>query len=195
MEEFRAFLLMGFHHIADLRAYDHLLYVVTLCAAYRIEDWKKVLLLVTAFTAGHSLTLALTALDVLYAPADLVELLIPVTILLTSLNNVLRRRLEGGLFSKGPAVNYLLALFFGLIHGMGFANFFRALLGESSNVLKPLFAFNIGVEVGQALIVLAFFLLLFVLSRMFRFLHRDWNLYVSGAGGGVALILILQGML
>ncbi len=195
MEEFSAFLKMGFHHIAAPHAYDHLLFVVTLCAAYRLEEWKKVLLLVTAFTVGHSLTLVLTALNVLRAPAEVVELLIPVTILLTSLNNVIRNRPEGGLFSRPLALNYLLALGFGLIHGMGFANFFRALLGETGNVLHPLFAFNVGVEAGQAAIVLIFFLLLYLLNRLFHFVHRDWNLYVSGAGGGVALSLIVQSWL
>lgn len=193
MEEFQAFVQMGILHIADPAAYDHLLFIVTLCAAYRLEEWKKVLLLVTAFTVGHSLTLALTAFNVLRAPSDLIELLIPVTILLASLNNVIAKRPEGGLFSKRLSLNYALALGFGLIHGMGFANFFRALMGgEGSSIVKPLFAFNVGVELGQIAIVLAFFLLLFVLSRAFSFLHRDWNLYVSGAGGGVALVLIMQ---
>lgn len=195
MEEFQAFVQMGIRHIADPAAYDHLLFIVTLCAAYRLEEWKKVLLLVTAFTVGHSLTLALTAFDVLRPPSELIELLIPVTILLTSLNNVIAKRPEGGLFSKRLSLNYALALGFGLIHGMGFANFFRALMGGDSSIVKPLFAFNVGVELGQIAIVLAFFLLLFVLSRLFSFLHRDWNLYVSGAGGGVALVLILQGLI
>ncbi len=192
MQEFQAFLKMGFQHIADPQAYDHLMFIVTLCAAYRLEEWKKVVVLVTAFTIGHSLTLALAALGIFRAPADLIELLIPVTILLTSLNNVIRKRPGGGLFSKALRINYGLALFFGLIHGMGFANFFQALMGESGSIVNPLFAFNIGVELGQIAIVLGFFLLLFIAGRFFKLLHREWNLYISGAGGGVALALILQ---
>jgi hypothetical protein len=194
MSEFNVFLQLGFRHIADVKAYDHLLFVVTLCAVYRLAEWKRILVLVTAFTFGHSLTLALSALEIFRLPAGLVEFLIPVTILLTGLHNVWSKKMEGGTFSRAVSLNYLLALLFGLIHGMGFANYFRALMGEADGVVSMLFPFNIGIELGQLLIVGVFFGLLFLLTRFFTFSHRDWNLFVSGAGSGGALILILQAM-
>ena len=195
MSEFLTFLQLGFHHIADLSAFDHLLFIITLCAVYQLAEWKKILILITAFTIGHSLTLVLSGFHILRVPADLVEFLIPVTILLTALHNVMAKKTEGGILSKGVSINYLLALFFGLIHGMGFANFFRSLMGDLGNIAWPLFSFNVGIELGQVVIVLLFFGILFGLRRLFAFKHRDWNLFISGAGAGGAVILILQGVL
>lgn len=190
MSEFQAFLQLGFRHIADWQAFDHLLFIVTLCAVYRPQDWKRLLILVTAFTIGHSLTLALTALDVIRVPTDLVELLIPITILLTALHNVASKSQPAN--GKAISINYGLALGFGLIHGMGFANYFRSLFGEAGSIVQPLFAFNVGLELGQLLIVAVFFGLYLLLSQMFKMNHRAWNVFVSGAGFGVAMVLILE---
>jgi hypothetical protein len=192
MSEFLTFLQLGFEHIADLSAFDHMLFVITLCAVYRAEEWKKILILVTAFTIGHSLTLVLAGFNILRVPSDLVEMLIPLTILATALHNVWVKKAEGKTFSKTVRVNYLLALLFGLIHGMGFANFFRSLMGEEGGIAWPLFSFNVGIELGQLMIVALFFTLLFVLSKMVKIEHREWNLFISGAGAGGAIILILQ---
>lgn len=192
MSEFFSFAKLGFHHIADPKAFDHMLFVVTLCAMYRWTDWRKLLVLITAFTIGHSLTLVLAGLHILQVPSDLVEFLIPVTIVLTSLHNVAVGKQEVGTFSRSVSTNYLLALFFGLIHGMGFANYFGALMGEEGSIVLPLFAFNVGIELGQLMIVGVFFGLYFLLALWLKLQHRDWNLYVSGLGGGGALVLILQ---
>ncbi len=192
MSEFLSFAKLGFHHIADPKAFDHLLFVVTLCAVYHWLEWRKLLVLITAFTIGHSFTLVLSGFKILNVPASLVEFLIPVTIVLTSLHNVTVKKADGGTFSKAVSTNYLLALFFGLIHGMGFANFFRALMGEEGSIVKPLFAFNVGIELGQLMVVGVFFGLYFLLAQWLKIQHRDWNLYVSGLGGGGALVLILQ---
>ncbi|HFA48985.1 MAG TPA: HupE/UreJ family protein [Bacteroidetes bacterium] len=195
MSEFSAFLQLGFDHISDLQAYDHLLFIITLCAVYQLKEWKKILILVTAFTIGHSTTLALSALDIIRVPTDLVELLIPITILLTSLHNVWAGEKKVFFIFKNISANYFLALFFGTIHGMGFANYFRNLFGGMGNIIKPLFAFNLGIEAGQLMIVLLFFSFYFLLSKMFKIKHREWTLYISGAGAGVALILILDNLL
>ncbi|MCC6725709.1 MAG: HupE/UreJ family protein [Saprospiraceae bacterium] len=176
MSEFLSFAKLGFHHIADPKAFDHMLFVVTLCAVYRWTDWRKLLVLITAFTIGHSLTLVLAGLRILQVPSDLVEFLIPVTIVLTSLHNIaVSKATEGGTFSRSVSTNYLLALFFGLIHGMGFANYFSALMGEAGNIVLPLFAFNVGIEVGQLAIVGVFFGLYFCFAKWLKIAHRDWN--------------------
>lgn len=195
-EEFTTYLNLGFRHIADPQACDHLLFVATLCAAYPLKAWRQILTLITAFTVGHSLTLALAALDVVQVPAQLIETLIPVTILLTSLYNVAGPKPDAGnrAFSANMLPRYLLALGFGLIHGLGFSNFFRALMGEAGQVVWPLFSFNVGIEVGQVLIVAVLLLLLAALTRYRGVAHRDWNLFVSGMGAGGAL-LILAGLL
>lgn len=199
MSEFLSFLQLGFHHIADPKAFDHMLFVVTLCAVYRWTEWRKLLVLITAFTIGHSLTLVLAGFHLLNIPKDLVEFLIPVTIVLTGLHNVASKKHSSagtiGTFSRSVSTNYLLALFFGLIHGMGFANYFGALMGEEGNIVLPLFAFNIGIELGQLMIVGVFFGVYFLLAQWLKIQHRDWNLFVSGLGSGGALVLILQNLL
>ena len=192
MNEFFTFADLGFHHIVDPKAFDHLLFIVTLCAAYRWDEWRKMLILITAFTIGHSLTLVLSGLNWLRVPSDWVELLIPVTIVLTSLYNVASRRTVEGIFARSVSLNYAMALFFGLIHGMGFANFFRALMGEDGGIVWPLFSFNVGIEIGQIAIVAVFFSLYYGLAQWLKMPHRDWNFYVSGLGGGGALVLIMQ---
>ncbi|MDX1410265.1 MAG: HupE/UreJ family protein, partial [Saprospiraceae bacterium] len=141
-------------------------------------------------------TLAMAALDIIRIDPDVVELLIPVTILLTSIYNITQKDKEDHpVFSKAVSANYLLALCFGFIHGMGFSNYFRALLGELESIVLPLFAFNVGLELGQILIVVCFFGTYWFLSRFFTIRQRDWNLFISGAGAGVSAIMILEKVL
>ena len=124
MGSFGFYVELGFKHITDFAGYDHMLFLVALCAIYRIQQWKSILVLVTAFTIGHCITLVLSSLDIFTIPSRIIEFLIPVTIFLTAINNIIgSNRLEGRLRMQK---NYLMALFFGLIHGMGFSNYFKA---------------------------------------------------------------------
>lgn len=118
-----------------------------------------------------------------------------VTVLLTAIHNVISKRQGTGTFSRKVSFNYFIALFFGLIHGMGFSNYFRALMMEANEVVGPLFSFNLGLEIGQILIVCIFFAFLFVLTRFVRIAPREWNLFISGAGAGVSLILIMDNLI
>ncbi|MCB0687513.1 MAG: HupE/UreJ family protein [Saprospiraceae bacterium] len=192
MDQFMVYLKLGFEHIADFAGYDHMLFVITLCAFYSWRSWKKILVLVTAFTIGHSITLALSAFNIINIPQQLVETAIPITIFLTAIHNVVTKPDTGTkvIFHS----NYFLALFFGFIHGMGFSNFFRALTGGES-VVRELFAFNVGLEIGQIMIVSIFFTLYFLLDKIFTIKQRDWNLFISGAGAGVSLIMIIEALL
>jgi len=193
---FSTYLELGFDHISDINAYDHILFLVALCAIYRLSEWKKILLLVTAFTIGHSITLALAALEIVSFPAKIIEFLIPVTILVTSLYNVLSKQTENtsSTFDRRINVNYLFALFFGLIHGMGFSNFLRAMLmpGQEKELIPQLLAFNVGVELGQLLIVAIILTVAFLVLDIFKAKQREWTLFVSGAAAGVALILMMD---
>ncbi|NND34062.1 MAG: HupE/UreJ family protein [Saprospiraceae bacterium] len=192
MDQFQVYLQLGFEHISDFEGYDHMLFVITLCAFYSWKSWKKILILVTAFTIGHSVTLALSAFNVINIPQQLVETAIPVTIFLTAIHNVWTK--EEQIERVKLHSNYFLALFFGFIHGMGFSNFFRALTGGESIVLE-LFAFNVGLEIGQIIIVVLFFALYFLLDTTFKIIHRDWKIFISGAGAGVSLIMIIEALL
>ena len=151
MSVFELYFKLGIQHIADLKGYDHILFILTLCAVYRLTEWRKLLILITAFTIGHSLTLVLATLNLVRIDGDLVEFLIPLTIFLTALANILMDKKK--VSSTLHYVKYAAALFFGLIHGLGFSNYLRALLGGEKSMVLPLFSFNLGIEAGQVLIV------------------------------------------
>ncbi len=186
MSLFETYLRLGFHHIIDLRGYDHIIFVLVLCAGYSLKQLNKVFILITAFTIGHSVTLALSTLRILTIPSNIIEFLIPVTIFITAVSNVLPFK------SRNNRFVYLITLFFGLIHGLGFSNYLKELLGRESNILTPLFAFNIGLEIGQIVILAVYFLLLFLTTRIFKVRHDFWRIFISGMAFGISLILMLE---
>lgn len=190
---FQTYLQLGFLHICTPRAADHLTFLLALCAPYTLGDWRRVLALVTSFTLGHSLMLALATLGVVVFNPVVVEALIPATIMVTALLNL--RRADRVLTPRTPVLSAApnaLALGFGLIHGLGFSNYLRALLGPNTRPIQELFAFNVGVEIGQVLIVTAILLVGAVLLQHLRVARRDWLLATSGAGLGIATVLLMQ---
>ncbi|MEM9299762.1 MAG: HupE/UreJ family protein [Bacteroidota bacterium] len=191
MDNLSSFFYTGWEHIVDIRAYDHLLFVVTLCAAFKIAQWKQVLIIITAFTIGHSGTLILSAIDLIPANSKLVETLIPFTIMITAVVNVINYEKEGK-FSD-TQVKYGIALVFGLIHGLAFASGFKFMLFGDS-IIMPLFLFNVGIEVGQLFIVLLFAMLLLLYTKIIKGEHHKWNLFVSGAGFGIAATIFLNAL-
>jgi len=193
MEIFNIYLDLGFKHIIDLQGYDHILFVVTLCSIYILKDWKNVLVLVTAFTIGHTTTLALASLSIINVNSKLIEVLIPITILITAISNIIYKKDEWS--KKLHLFKYLTAMFFGLIHGLGFSNYLKSLLGNEENIIKPLFAFNFGLEIGQILIVSTILSITYVFINILKSKRREWNLVISGAGLGVSIILIIERLL
>ena len=189
MHPFQFYLKLGFNHIANFNGYDHILFLVVLCAVYQLKQWKKIIILVTAFTIGHSITLFLVSFDIFSIPSRYVKLLIPITIMITSLHNI--RSIEK-IKNSNMSKNYFLALFFGLIHGMDFSNYFKALIMSPEEIIIPLFAFNIGLEIGQFLIVFVIVLISYVFLSVLKVKYYSWNLFVSGAAFGVSLISILE---
>lgn len=188
MSEFALYFGLGKEHILDSDGYDHILFVIALCTLFSLHQWKQVLILVTAFTIGHSITLALATLEVITVDAALIEFLIPVTIFITAVSNIFRK--DGGQSGWDLQLNYVYAMFFGLIHGMGFSNYLRSILGRDESIVTQLLAFNLGLELGQ-LIIVAFFLVLgFILVDLFGVNRRDWKLVISSAVAGIAIILI-----
>lgn len=194
MSEFLAYLQLGFEHITDANGYDHILFVMAICTIYTIADWKKVIVLVTAFTAGHSLTLALSTLGYVNINSDVIELLIPVTIVITAFLNFFYKAPKSAFApqEKQPAFRYPLALGFGLIHGLGFSNYLRALLGKEADIFTPLLGFNVGLEVGQLIIVFIILVIAFVITEILRVHKLTWIHIVSGIIFGMALSLILN---
>jgi hypothetical protein len=188
MSQFELYFQLGKDHILDYKnGYDHILFVVALCALYLMRDWKKVLILVTAFTIGHSITLALSTLSVISISQKLIEFLIPVTIFITAISNIFRSTEPS---DRTTYINYGYALFFGLVHGLGFSNYLKAMLGKDRGIVSQLFAFNIGLELGQIIIVSIFLILSFILVDLFTVNRRDWKLVLSSVIAGMALLLM-----
>lgn len=190
MSVFRLYLELGIEHIMDFRGYDHILFILTLCAVYFFKEWKRVLILVTAFTIGHSTTLVLATLDLVNISTGLIEFLIPLTIFLTALFNATYKYEKVN--KRLHLMKYAAALFFGLIHGLGFSNYLHSLLGNEQNIIKPLLAFNIGIEIGQIAVVIVIMSLTWLVVHVLRARRREWNLLISGAGLGIALILMIE---
>ena len=191
MSDFEIYLPLGFQHITNIQGYDHILFVIALCAVYRLKDWKKIALLVTAFTIGHSITLALATLNLISYSTKLIELLIPITIVLACLINFFHKSTTYSLDVEKPSFfRYPVAMIFGLIHGMGFSNYLKSLLGTEQSIWQPLLAFNIGLEFGQLVIVVIVLIISSLLLDMFRVKKHNWNLILSGIVLGIALTLI-----
>ena len=191
MSNFKVYFDLGLEHILDLNGYDHILFIIALAAIYLMRDWKKVLILITAFTIGHSVTLALSTLNYIIISAELIEFLIPVTIFVTALANLFKKehQLKS---SSSMQLNYIFALLFGLIHGLGFSNYLKALLGKNSSIVMELLAFNIGLEVGQIVIVFCFLVISFIFIDLFGMKRRDWVLVVSSAIAGIAVTIMME---
>ncbi len=169
-----------------------MLFVLAMCAVYSASEWRRVIALVTSFTIGHSITLALAVFEVVKFKTSLIEFLIPVTILLTCLFNFTQAN-KGKQKGMGFwSMNNFFALAFGLIHGMGFSNYLKSLLGPGKNIVLELFAFNVGIELGQLLIVLIVLLVNLLFTGILPIKKRDWVISVSSAAGAIALLMIFE---
>ncbi len=212
MSQFWMYLQLGFEHIADLKAYDHILFVVVLCAVYQWRQWRTIGILVTAFTIGHSITLALAALRIIPVHTALIEFLIPVTILLTAIYNIIisQKKTDDKVAISTNALDadmpneiekpnkaslytkYALAAGFGLIHGMGFSNYFSMLISKEQSLVQALLAFNIGIEIGQLLIVAVAVGIASLFINVLKVKQKYWILFISVAVAVMAIWLMIE---
>ena len=193
MGDFGFYLREGFYHITDWKGYDHILFVMALCLPYFLNapiaiGGKQVLFLITAFTIGHSVTLALSVFNKILVPSTWIEFLIPVTIMITAIGNVRQVNAQ----PKKIQLRYISALIFGLIHGMGFSNYLKSMMGKNENIISQLLAFNIGLELGQLLIVLAVLIVSFIFVRLLNMKQREWTVFISGGIFGISFIMALE---
>ncbi|MDR2121947.1 MAG: HupE/UreJ family protein [Flavobacteriaceae bacterium] len=184
MQDFFFYLKLGWEHIISLDALDHQLFILALISAYSFKDTKKLLFLVTAFTIGHCITLVLSSFNIIRISSKWVEFLIPCTIVITAMDNIL--------FKGKHRYNYYFALFFGLIHGMGFANTARMMIAREQSITLPLLGFNIGLEIGQIVVVFIILSIYFFLSKLSKLSQRDWLLITSSAAGALSLQMALE---
>ena len=191
MSEFLTYFNIGLRHVLDINAYDHVLFLIALVTPYAFKDWKRVLILVSLFTLGHTLSLLLSVYGVVIIQASLIEFLIPITILATALFHLF----TAGKSGKNESITFvaLVTLFFGIIHGLGFSNYFKTILpGSASDKLLPLLEFALGIEAAQIIVVIIVLLLSYIVQTFFRFSKRDWTLVVSAFVVGVVLPMLIQ---
>ena len=191
MSEFWIYFEIGLRHVLDLSAYDHVLFLIALAVPYAFKDWKRLLLLVSIFTIGHTLALLLSVFGVIFIKGNLVEFLIPITILIVAFFNLF----TAGKSSKNESISVVvfITLFFGIIHGLGFASYFKSLLGGSpQSKLLPLSEFALGIEAAQIVVVFVVLILSYIVQTFFRFSKRDWTLVMSSFIIGVVLPMIIE---
>ncbi|HQZ25751.1 MAG TPA: HupE/UreJ family protein [Flavobacterium sp.] len=191
MSEFWIFFEKGLRHILDLSAYDHILFLIALTIPYAFKDWKRLLLLVTIFTVGHTVALLLSVFGVVIIKVNLVEFLIPITILIIAFFNLF----TAGKSSKQESISVIgfVTLFFGIVHGLSFAGYFNTLLGGSpQSKLLPLSEYSLGIETSQIIVVFIVLILSYIVQTFFRFSKRDWTLVMSSFVIGVVLPMIIS---
>ena len=180
----------GIYHVLDIKAYDHVLFLIVLTVPYMFKDWKRIFLLVSMFTLGHTLSLVLAVYGIISVKATMVEFLIPITILIVALFNVFTS--GKGAQKEKVGILFLSTLFFGLIHGLGFAREFKMLLGDTDSKLLLLLEFALGIEIAQLIIVLAVLILGYISQSIFRFNKRDWIMVISAMVVGLVIPMILN---
>lgn len=190
LDQFIENVYIGINHVLDFNGYDHILFLMVLTVSYLFKDWKRVLLLVSIFTIGHTLSLLLGVYNVVKVNAAFVEFLIPITILIVAVYNVF----TAGKASKRNSISIILitTLFFGLVHGLGFAREFKMLVGRSENRLLQLFEFALGIEIAQIIIVFVVLFLGFLGQTIFRFSKRDWIMVVSAIVIGLVIPMLIN---
>jgi len=188
MDNFIFFFREGLFHVLDWNAYDHILFLIALVVVYDFKDWKKILWLISLFTIGHTLSLILAAYNVVRVSSDLVEFLIPLTIFITAVVNIMLSR--GNTKDTKTNINLIFALFFGLIHGLGFSTYFRMLIGSQEDKLLPLLEFALGVEGAQIIVVLIILFFGFIFQNIFRFSKKEWILMISSVVIGFVLPIL-----
>lgn len=189
MEDLILYFKMGFTHVLDLAAYDHILFLIVLAVVFTMKEWTKLLWLVSLFTLGHSITLALAAYKVLEFPIDIIEFLIPLTIFITGFVNVITTKKTS---TKSNRLNLFFAFFFGFIHGLGFSNYFKMMIGQEKNKFLPLLEFALGIEGAQIIIVLSILIIGFILQNFLKTSKRDWVLVTSSIVIGFAIQMMLE---
>lgn len=185
-ESFIRFLELGLYHILNVESYDHILFVALISVPFLFKDWKRLLILISIFTLGHTLSLVLGIYNIINLNAS--EWLIPITIFCVALFNIFT---AGKTFLKESNLVLAIVLIFGLIHGLGFANAFKSLVG-SNNTLAAILEFAIGIEIGQLVVVIVVLILSFIFQNLFRFSKRDWVLVSSSIILGFILPLIFM---
>lgn len=190
MSQFWLYFKLGLDHVLDWQAYDHILFLIVLVAAYTFSSWKRILWLVTLFTIGHTLALFLSVYEIVQVDSAYVELLIPITIILTALYNIFTASKKE--LNKNHSWLYFTTVFFGLIHGLGFSTYFKMVSANTESKFLPLLEFALGIETSQVIIVFAVIIFSFIAQNVLQVSKRDWILVTSAMVIGIILPILQE---
>jgi hypothetical protein len=191
MDSFWVYFQIGLKHVLDSSAYDHILFLAALTVPYAFKDWKRILILVSIFTAGHTVALFLSVFEIITIKASFIEFLIAITIFFTAIYNLF----TAGKTNKNAGLSWVgfITLFFGIIHGLGFSNYFNSILsGSATDKLTPTLEFALGIEAAQIIVVFVILSIAFVVQNLFKFSKRDWTLVISSLIIGVIIPMIIE---
>ena len=188
MSEFWLYFKLGLNHVLDIQAYDHVLFIIVLVAAYNFSNWKRILGLISLFTLGHTISLLLASYNIVSVSSSVIEFLIPMTILVTAFFNIIASRKSD--HSERIVLFYLITLFFGLIHGFGFATYFNMI--KEDNTILPLLEFALGIELAQIIIVIIVLIISFIFQTFLRLNKRDWILIISSMVIGMVVPMLIE---
>jgi hypothetical protein len=191
MSQFWLYFKLGLDHVLDIHAYDHVMFLIALMVPYAFKDWKRIFLLVSLFTLGHTLSLILSVFGAVVIAPKYVEFLIPITILITAIFHLF----TAGKSSRKESISFVavVTLFFGIIHGLGFSNYFNSILpGSAADKLLPLLEFALGIEASQIIVVFVVLVISYIAQMFFRFSKRDWALVLSAFIIGVVLPMLIE---
>ena len=190
MSQFWIYFQIGLKHVLDVDSYDHVLFLIALATPFSFKDWKRIVLLVSLFTIGHTMALLLSVFGIIAFKVSVIELLIPITILITAIYNLLTASKSNK--NRGLNLIFFITPFFGIIHGLGFSNYFKSILGGNAvSKLLPLSEFALGIEAAQIVVVFIVLILSYTVQTVFRFSRRDWALVFSAFVIGVVLPMII----
>lgn len=190
MSQFWFYFGLGKNYILDINSVQHILFVIAVCAVYLLKDWRKVLILLLFFTVGYSLMLILIAMNIIRIKPELIQYLIPVTIFITAVSNVMKK--QSTYYKKNLQSNYFLAMFFGLIHGAGFAHYLKNLLISGKPSVMQLVAYNLGIELAHMIIIFLFLIASYLFVNLISVNRRDWNLVISSGIAGIAITIMFE---
>ena len=188
MSQFWLYFRLGLEHVLDWNAYDHILFLIVLVASYTFIGWKRVFWLVTIFTLGHTLSLFLSVYQIVIVNSKYVEFLIPVTILVTAIFNIVNSKKKEN--KNNVAVLYFTTAFFGIVHGLGFSTYFKMIASGTESKFLPLLEFALGIEAAQIIVVLTVLILAFLFQNVLQVSRRDWILVISSIVIGVILPIL-----
>lgn len=191
MSDFLTNFTIGLKHLWNFNAYIDILFLLVLTVPYEFKSWKRILILISLFTAGHTLALLLSVFNVVTIKANIVDFIIPIVVLIISLFNII----SAGKSGKKDSITFIAITtsIVGIFHGLGFSNYFNTIIsGKPTDKLLPLFESSLGFGIGQILVVIAALLLAYVVQTLLKFSKRDWILIVSSLVIGVLIPMIIQ---